>query len=436
MTKDKDLAKSFDSLVIDAYASDEPGAAVLIAQGGEIIYTKGQGVANLEWQIPIEPDMVFRYGSITKQFTAIAILILMEQGKLKLDDPITNYLPDYPMTKYPITVRHLLTHTSGIKSYTAVPEWLSLWRKDMSVAEIIDLTKDEPMLFEPGEKMEYCNSGYILLGAIIEAVSEQSYAEFVQTKIFEPAGMKTAVYDMAQPIIPRRVAGYSPSSDGFVNAEYISMTQPYAAGSLAGSVYDLATWDKALYTEKLLKQETLAFAYEPFTLNDGALSHYGFGWGFNDYEGYRLISHGGGIHGFSTYAVRELTTQSFVAVLTNNDSKSPELLAIKLMAEALGKPLRDPKPISVPEDVLQSYAGHFKVDETISRKIFCEDGKLFSQLGEQPPIELIPVAKHRFVMTPNVLMSLVFVLDGDGRITAVEQYYHNRMTNRAEKITD
>ena len=430
------LTNTFDVFVEEAYSANEPGAAVLIAQGGEIIYTKGQGMANLEWEIPIEPNMVFRWGSITKQFTAVAILILMEQGKLKLDDLITSYLPDYPMPDQSITIRHLLTHTSGIMSYTALPSWLPLWRKDMSVAEIVDLAKDEPMLFQPGEKMEYCNSGYILLGAIIEAVSGQSYAEFVQAAIFEPVGMKTAVYDMAQPIILRRVAGYSPSPDGFVNAEYISMTQPYAAGSLAGSVYDLAAWDKALYIEKLLKQEALALAYEPFTLNDGTLSHYGFGWGFNDYEGYRLISHGGGIHGFSTYAVRELTTQSFVAVLTNNDSKLPELLAIKLMAEALGKPLRDPKPISVPEDVLQSYAGHFKVDETISRKIFCEDGKLFSQLGEQPPIGLIPVAENHFVMTPNILMSLVFVRDGDDRITAVEQYYHDHMTNRAEKAAD
>ncbi|VAW41179.1 hypothetical protein MNBD_CHLOROFLEXI01-708, partial [hydrothermal vent metagenome] len=252
---------------------------------------------------------------------------------------------------------------------------------------------------------------------------------------FEPVGMKTAVYDMPQPIIPRRVAGYSQSPNGYVNAEYVGMTQPYAAGSLAATVYDLAAWDNALYSEKLLKQETLALAYESVTLNDGSLFHYGFGWGFHAYEGHRLISHSGGIHGFATHAIRELTTQTFVVVLTNNDSKSPELLALKLMAEALGKPLRAPEPIPVANEILQSYIGLFKINEALSRKIFYETGNLFSQLGEQPPIELIPVAEHRFVMVNNILAKLQFVLDENGRIVAIEQYYHDHLANRAEKVT-
>ncbi|VAW42968.1 Beta-lactamase class C-like and penicillin binding proteins (PBPs) superfamily, partial [hydrothermal vent metagenome] len=266
MPKNKNLTRNFDSLVVDAYPADEPGAAVLVAQKGEIIYTRGQGVANLEWQIPIEPDMVFRLASLTKQFTAVAILILLEQGKLNLDEIITTYLPDYPLNDQPITIRHLLTHTSGIMSYTDMPSWPPLWRKDFTVAELIDFFKDEPMQFEPGEKSVYNNSGYILLGAIIEAISGKTYAEFIKTHTFEPVGMKTAVYDMPQPIIPRRVAGYSQSPNGYVNAEYVGMTQPYAAGSLAATVYDLAAWDNALYSEKLLKQETLALAYESVTL--------------------------------------------------------------------------------------------------------------------------------------------------------------------------
>jgi len=435
MPKNKNLTRNFDSLVIDAYPADEPGTAVLVAQKGEIIYTRGQGMANLEWQIPIEPDMVFRLASLTKQFTAVAILILLEHGKLNLDEIITTYLPDYPLKDRLITVRHLLTHTSGIMSYTDMPAWPPLWRKDFSVAELIDFFKDEPMQFEPGEKSEYNNSGYILLGAIIEAISGKTYAEFINTHIFEPVGMKTAVYDKPSLIIPRRVAGYSQSPNGYVNAEYVSMTQPYAAGSLAATVYDLAAWDKALTNETLIKQETLALAYEPVTLNDGSQFHYGFGWGFYEYEGHRLISHSGGIHGFATHAIRELTTQTFVVVLTNNDSKFPELLALKLMATALGKPLRAPEAIPVPDDILQSYAGLFKINEAMSRKIFYEAGTLFSQLGEQPSAELIPVAEHRFVMANHILVTLQFVLDENGRIVAVEQYYHDHLANRAEKVT-
>lgn len=435
MPKTKDLTRNFNSLVIDAYPANEPGTAVLVAQKGEIIYTRGQGMANLEWGIPIEPDMVFRLASLTKQFTAVAILILFEQGKLNLDEIITTYLPEYPLNNQPITVRHLLTHTSGIMSYTDMPTWPPLWRKDFTVAELINFFKDEPMQFKPGEKRVYNNSGYILLGAIIEAISGKTYAEFIATHIFEPAGMKTAVYDMPSLIIPRRVSGYSQSPNGYVNAEYVSMTQPYAAGSLAATVYDLAAWDKALTNETLIKQETLAFAYEPVTLNDGSLFHYGFGWGFHEYEGHRLISHSGGIHGFATHAVRELTTQTFVAVLTNNDSKSPELLSLKLMAEALGKPLRAPEAIPVSNDILQSYTGLFKINEDMSRKIFYEDGNLFSQLGEQPPTKLIPVAEHRFVMANNILAMLQFVLSENGRIVAVEQFYHDHLANRAEKVT-
>ena len=219
----------------------------------------------------------------------------------------------------------------------------------------------------------------------------------------------------------------------YVNATYISMTQPYAAGSLAGSIYDLAAWDNALYHEKLLKQPTSALAFEPFSLNDGSLSQYGFGWAFHEYEGYRLIAHGGGIHGFTTYAIRELTTQTFVAVLTNTDSKSPDLLAFQLMAQALGKPLHTPEGIPVSEAVLVRYPGQFKLDEVMSRQIYLEEGKLFSQLGEQPPIELIPLAEDRFVMASNPLMTMQFVADENGRITAIEQYYLNNLSNRAEK---
>ena len=411
MNKHKGLAKNFDELVSRAYPADEPGTAVLIAKNGEVIYCKGQGMANLEWQIPIEPEMVFRWASITKQFTAVAILILLEQGKLKLDESITTYLPDYPLADQPFTIRHLLTHTSGIVSYTDMPEWMSLWRKDFTVPELIDLFKDKPKVFAPGEKYAYNNSGYILLGAIIEALSGQTYVEFINTHIFEPAGMKTAVYDQPQKIIPQRVSGYSQSPDGFINAHFVSMTQPYAAGALAGSVYDLFAWDQALYGEKLLKQSTLALAFEPFTLNDGSLSHYGFGWGLVDYRGHRLLSHSGGIHGFTTLAIRERSSKTYVAVLTNLDARSPDLLAYQLMGEAFGKPLRVPEGIPLSKKVLEKRVGQFKINEATSRKIFIDGDKLYSQLGERPPVELVPVTEDRFVMANIPLWSLLFVRD-------------------------
>ena len=189
MTIDKDLIHQMDELLSLTYLPGRPGASVIVAQDGQALLRKGYGLANMELNLPVEPYMVFRLGSITKQFTAAGVLMLLEQGRLSLQDEITRYLPDYPTQGRKITIHHLLTHTSGIKSYTEMPEWLPLWRKDMTVDDIIALFKDQPMDFEPGEKFLYCNSGYILLGAIIEKLSGIRYADFIKQNIFDRLDM-------------------------------------------------------------------------------------------------------------------------------------------------------------------------------------------------------------------------------------------------------
>src|SRR4051812_37064486 len=228
-------------------------------------------MANFELGVPITPDMVFRLASVTKQFTAVATLMLMEQGLLALDDPITRFWPDYPTHDHTITVEHLLTHTSGIRSYTDMPDWPPLWRKDFAVQELIDYFKDQPMPFAPGTRWAYNNSGYVLLGAIIEQLSGLSYAQFMQQRIFEPLGMRQSYYDRTPQIIPKRADGYQKGADGYTNAEYLSMTQPYAAGALASTVDDLARWDRALVSGTLLQPATLARAWTPYQLADGTL---------------------------------------------------------------------------------------------------------------------------------------------------------------------
>jgi len=186
---------TIDQLLSGTFKPGEPGAAVIVTQNGQTLLRKGYGMADLELQVKIEPDMVFRLGSVTKQFTAVAILMLEEQGKLSVEDPITKFLPDYPTQGHTITVEHLLAHTSGIRSYTSMPEWLTVWRKDFALNELIDFFKNQPMDFAPDEKWLYDNSGYILLGAIIEKASGQPYEDFIRTKIFEPLGMKHSCYD-------------------------------------------------------------------------------------------------------------------------------------------------------------------------------------------------------------------------------------------------
>ena len=360
---DAELAAAVDEMLEKTYKPNEPGAAVIVVRDGKVVLRKGYGKANMELGVPVEPDMIFRTGSITKQFTAAAILMLAEQGKLSLDDDVIKFLPDYPTKGQKITIEHLLTHTSGIKSYTSMPEWLPLWRKDMQISELIGVFKDQPMDFAPGERWAYNNSAYVLLGAVIEKASGQSYADFIEKNIFAPLGMKNSFYDDTARLIPRRVAGYSKGKDGFINAAYLSMTQPHAAGSLVSSVDDLALWDAALYTEKLLKQESLKRAWTTSKLNNGKATNYGYGWSISSYEGHPVIEHSGGIPGFASYAIRMPNDRVYVAALTNRDFESPGRTVLKIAALAVGKPYREPVAVKLAANVLDGYTGVYQLGE-------------------------------------------------------------------------
>lgn len=226
------LDKQYDALLLENYNTGKPGVTVLVYKDGKVLYRKAFGMANLELAVPMQPDNVFELGSITKQFTSVSILMLMEQGKLGLDDEITKYLPEYPTNGKKITIHNLLNHTSGIKSYTDLPNFRATARTDQSPKEIIDVFKDEPMDFDPGEKWHYNNSGYIVLGYIIEKVSEKSYADFISDNIFVPLKMENSYYGSKSNLVKKRASGYMPIEEGYKNADYLSMTLPYAAGSL------------------------------------------------------------------------------------------------------------------------------------------------------------------------------------------------------------
>lgn len=396
LTSDENLAKAINETLTQAYKSNEPGAAVIVVKNGKVVFRKGYGMANLELGVPVEPDMVFRLGSITKQFTAVAILMLAEQGKLSLADEITKFLPDYPTKGHKITVEHLLTHTSGIKSYTSMPEWLALWRRDTTVKELIDLFKDQPMDFAPGEKWSYNNSGYFLLGAIIEKASGQIYQDFVEKNLFAPLGMKHSYYDNTSRIIPRRVTGYSKGSEGYRNAAYLSMFQPFAAGSLISSVDDLALWDAALYTDNLVKQESLKRAWTSSLLNNKRPAHYGYGWALSSYQDRALIEHGGGINGFATYAVRVPEERTYVAILTNRDWMSPGLVAFKIAALTIGKPFNDPVAIKMTPAQLDQYVGVYQLDQKDEVIVRRDGEKLFASFPGGGRSEIVPSSETDF----------------------------------------
>lgn len=412
-------ARDIDDLLTGVFKRNEPGGAVIVTRKGETLFRKGYGLADMELKVPIQPDMVFRLGSVTKQFTAVAILMLQEQGKLSVTDPITRFLPDYPIAGQTITIEHLLTHTSGIKSYTSMPEWLSKWRTDMSLGSLIDMFKNQPMDFKPDERWLYDNSGYILLGAIIEKASGQSYEDFIEKNIFQPLGMKDSYYDKTEQIIPKRVKGYQRAADGFRNAPYLSMTQPYAAGSLASTVDDLALWDAAVWSNKLIKKESLAKAHTPHRLADGRSTTYGYGWSLASYEGHRTVEHGGGIHGFASYVLSMPDDGIYVAILTNGSAGpklSPQRLAIQMAAIAVDKPVQEPTAISMALEQLKRYAGVYSVRENEDQTVSLEGDQLFWQPKGGPKTAIYPLSETEFFIKDS-LTRIGFVLGTDGVTT-------------------
>ncbi|WP_339611489.1 serine hydrolase domain-containing protein, partial [uncultured Planktosalinus sp.] len=286
------IEKQIDAIFTEAYPANAPGATVLIAQDDKVIYRKAFGMANLELNVPMNPEHVLELASITKQFTSVAILMLMEQGKLSLEDPLSKYIEDYPKGKE-VTIHHLLNHTSGIKSYTDIPSFRQMARTDMTPIEIINKFKDLPMDFEPGERYAYNNSAYILLGYIIEEVSGMSYEDYIQKNIFDKLGMKNSYYGSQSRIILNRASGYQPSGESYENAEYLSMTLPYAAGSLMSTVDDMLLWSKAIHRNTLISERSKQLAFTNYTLNNGKNINYGYGWGINKLAGITSIEHTG-----------------------------------------------------------------------------------------------------------------------------------------------
>ena len=325
-----ELSPKFEAYMDASVKVDRFSGSVLVSRDGEILFTKGYGLANREHNVPNTPDTKFRLGSITKQFTAMAIMILVDQGKIKLDDPIGKYLDDAPKTWDGITIHHLLTHTSGVHSYTSDPEYIKKMTTPETVKSMIARFKDKPLDFKPGDKFSYSNSGYFLLGTIIEKVAGTSYEAFLKQAIFEPLGMNDTGYDHPATIIVQRASGYEPDGDRMVNASYLDMAQPYAAGSLYSTALDLAKWDRGLAEGKFISKESYARMYTP------AKNNYAYGWSVATTSGRKQIGHGGGINGFVTQIVRFPEQKVCVIVLCNMVTNYPAKVAHGLAAIALG----------------------------------------------------------------------------------------------------
>jgi D-alanyl-D-alanine carboxypeptidase len=395
----KELAGAMDKVAADVYKPDIPGAAIIVVKNGQVIFRKGYGLANIELNVPVKPEMVFRLCSVTKQFTAVAIMMLVEQGKLSLSDDLTKFFPDYPTRGKKITVENLLTHTSGINDYLA-KLWPERMRQDMRPVKLIELFKNDELEFEPGTRQSYSNSNYVLLGAIIEKLSGKEYGQFIQDNIFTPLGMKHSYYEGVQDLIPNRVSGYIKFEGNFINAPYVSTPQLYAAGALCSSVDDLALWDGAIYADKLLRHSSWEQLFTRYKLVNGTASDFGYGWALGQLQGRVIASHAGGVPGFRTFVLRMPEDRVYVAVLSNDEpaEEQPEIVARRLAAIAIGKPIHDPKIIELEGKLLDSYVGQYGASGGDSLVVRREGNRLVAQGPEDPEYELFPIGDDRFIV--------------------------------------
>ena len=303
-----------------------PGLALLVSSEGKTLKAQGYGLANIELQVAVKPETVFQSGSVGKQFTAAAIMMLVEDGKLKLDDSITAYLKDAPPSWNRVTIRELLSHTAGFTDYPKNFDF----RKDYSEEELLKIIARIPLAFEPGTSWSFSNLGYATLGILIHRVTGQFYGDFLQQRIFRPLGMSTTRIISEADVIPNRASGYRLVKGEIKNQEWVApLVNTTADGSLYFSVLDLAKWDAALYTEKLLKRASLEQMWTPAKLLNGEPNpgHYGFGWRIQTVRGHRVIGHNGAWQGFETTIQRYVDDRLTVAVLTNLEAAEPSIIA-------------------------------------------------------------------------------------------------------------
>jgi CubicO group peptidase (beta-lactamase class C family) len=335
-TTEEERSKQADASVeAQRTAQKIPGVGLAVCRDGKVIKASGYGLANVELDVPVTPETIFQTGSVGKQFTSMAVMMLVEEGKIGLDDKLTKYIPESPAAWKDVTIRQLLTHTSGIADYGGEEDSMGKgvinFRKDYTEEELVQAFAKMPMDFAPGEKWSYSNTGYVLLGVVIHRVSGKFYGDLLQERVFRPLGMKSTRIISEANIVPHRSSGYELVKGELKNQEWVSPTlNTTADGALYTNVLDLAKWDAALYTTKLVKQQSLDTIWRPVKLNSGTTYPYGFGWSLEPQNGHRAVSHNGAWQGFTMSIARYVDERLTVIVMTNldeNNAKPEKIVA-------------------------------------------------------------------------------------------------------------
>ena len=412
------VARIADSLGAEFVANQRaPSVAVAIVRGRDTITIKAWGMADLENEVPATARSVYRIGSVTKQFTAAAVMQLVEQGKLRLDDSIATHLSGLPRPWRRVTIRQLLNHTSGIPSYTDIGDrWRRRWGEEMTPDSLLALTTADSMWFEPGVRWRYDNTGYVLLGMLIERLTGRTWGAELIERFAKPLGLTDTRSCQAEPIIPRRVRGYENEGNGWINTPYLAMSQPYAAGAMCSTAGDLARWNRALHSGKVVS----AASYALMTTPEGAAAKnsfpYGFGLGRDTLGGQAVIVHGGGIHGFIAGNVWVPGAELSVTVLTNSGGAPVDELLKQLVRAALGVPLAQ-RPVAValsPAD-RNRYVGVYALELPNGARDFTvsiADDQLTGQLAGQQAVPMLPFGNHVFGVGFDPNLRLVFTIEG------------------------
>jgi len=407
--------KRLEALVDTAVANDHFSGTVLVAKGDRVLLDKGYGSANLEWNIPNAPSTKFRLGSVTKQFTAASVLLLQERGKLSVTDPVSKYLSDLPAAWSKITIFQLLNHTSGIPNFTAAKEYESIEPFSKKPMEVVALVKDKPLEFESGSRFNYSNTGYVLLGALIEKVSGESYDAFLRKNIFDPLGMKDSGYDWNATVLPNRAAGYARGKNGVTNASYINMSVPQGAGALYSTTGDLLRWQRALYEGKLLSPASLEAMTTPYQ------SGYGFGLGIQQKDGGKEVGHGGGIPGFATEVHYRMGDKISVIVLSNFQGSQLEALTAGLTATARGAAYVLPserKDIALSAEQMAAIAGTYTMPDGRRLWLRTANGGMTTQLQGQDPLPIYAESADKLFLR-KIDAQLELNRDAAGKVEAV-----------------
>jgi CubicO group peptidase (beta-lactamase class C family) len=430
----QNFEKEFDLLLSKEYPISGPGATALVAVNGKVIYQKAFGKSNLELGVNMSVNSVLEIGSITKQFTAVSILMLVEQGKIKLDDDITKYIKDYPTEGHRITIHHLLSHTSGIGSFTASDEWYDNRKKDITKAEFLNLFKKLPMHFAPGEKYLYSNTGYFLLAAVIEEITNKAYEEFINEYIFKPLEMKNTYYGSRSNIIFNRASGYDNVNDKrdeefnaseTVNADALNFIHFHSAGAILSTVHDLFLWNRAIRNNKLISEENKLKAFTNYQLKDGKYTNYGYGWATEEISGISSIEHNGGTMGFRSNSIYLPKNDVFVVVLTNHTYNNPDYVSTKLAAIAINKPYKeiDTNKVKIDPAFLQKIIGTYEFDDGSIKIISQENNELYSQRPNGRKSRIYSGENKRFYFK-NSFSNLIFDINSNEQPSVT---YENRI---------